>query len=78
MSDEQIANVFGDEYTKSTRGTNYEAGTDLGLGLCQEFVKGHQGKIWATKNDQSDHGVTIYFTINKNISIQNEKTDIYL
>ncbi len=43
----------------SSRGTNNEKGTGLGLGLCREFVEAHEGKIWA--ESQIDHGTKVYF-----------------
>jgi two-component system sensor histidine kinase/response regulator len=49
----------GDHYT--TKGTNNEKGSGLGLLLCREFVEMHNGKIWAENNENK--GTTFYFTI---------------
>lgn len=42
---ERIPNLFQLDQVTSTKGTNYEEGTGLGLILCKEFVKFHRGEI---------------------------------
>lgn len=38
--------LFKNSEDVSTRGTNKEKGTGLGLIICKEFVEKHNGKIW--------------------------------
>lgn len=45
----------------STKGTNKEMGTGLGLIICKEFVAKHGGKIWA--ESKLNQGSSFYFTI---------------
>ncbi len=45
MSTEQIENVFSDEALFSTYGTGNEKGTGLGLRLCLDLVRLHQGNL---------------------------------
>ncbi len=42
---ERIPHLFSLDQVTSTKGTNYEEGTGLGLVLCKEFVKFHKGEI---------------------------------
>lgn len=43
---EKWANIFELSDNISTKGTEGEQGTGLGLMLCKEFVEKHSGKIW--------------------------------
>jgi signal transduction histidine kinase len=61
IAKEYIGKIFniGDHFT--TKGTNEEKGSGLGLLLCREFIDMHNGKIWAENNKKE--GTTFYFTI---------------
>lgn len=50
MSSEQVENLFKLDKNSSSRGTNDEVGTGLGLIIAKEFIDFHQGKIWAESN----------------------------
>lgn len=45
MSNEQIAALFAPDAARSLEGTRGERGTGLGLLLCDEFVRRHEGRI---------------------------------
>ena len=48
MTKESIEKLFRIETSFTTRGTENEKGTGLGLLLCKEFVEKHGGEIWLT------------------------------
>jgi signal transduction histidine kinase len=60
MTAESLAQLFK-AHNFSTRGTNNEKGTGLGLLLCQEFVEKNGGKIWA--ESIKGQGSTFYFLL---------------
>jgi signal transduction histidine kinase len=63
MPKNRLDNLFGTKEMISTAGTAREKGTGLGLRLCHELVKMHNGelRIESTKG----HGTTIYISLPK-------------
>lgn len=63
MSQEQIDNLFNISKTTSTKGTNKEKGTGLGLLICKEFVELHNGSL--SVNSELGIGTNIKITFLK-------------
>ncbi len=61
IPEENIDKIFKNNEYFTTRGTNYEKGSGLGLRLCKEFVEKHGGKIWAER--RKDIGTDFIFTL---------------
>jgi len=61
INKERLSEIFdvGSQYT--SRGTNNEGGTGLGLVLCKEFVEKHQGTISVESHE--GRGSTFIFTL---------------
>jgi two-component system sensor histidine kinase/response regulator len=60
ISQDNIPQLFGDNYY-TTRGTNHETGTGLGLKLCKEFLEKNGGSISVTS--EKGKGSTFTFTL---------------
>lgn len=60
---EDMKKLFRLEYNYTTKGTQKEAGTGLGLLLCKEFIGLHGGEIWV--ESKVGEGSTFSFTIPK-------------
>jgi PAS domain S-box-containing protein len=63
MTKEQKENLFSETQEKSTKGTESETGSGLGLLLVKDFVIEHKGKIGV--ESEPDKGTTVYFTLPK-------------
>ncbi len=61
MTPEQVDNLFKMELSSSSRGTEGEKGTGLGLMLCREFIEKNKGKIWV--ESQVDAGTRFYIRL---------------
>jgi PAS domain S-box-containing protein len=61
MSNENVHKLFKIEESFSTKGTEKEEGTGLGLLLCKEMIDMHKGEIWA--ESRPGKGTKIFFTI---------------
>jgi len=61
IAKEKLARLFILSEDVSTKGTEGEAGTGLGLTLCKEFVEKHGGKIWVESEERQ--GSTFSFTL---------------
>jgi len=61
MDDEQADKLFRIDQNQSTKGTNNEEGTGLGLILCKEFVEKNGGEIWV--ESKKGTGTTFHFTL---------------
>lgn len=61
MSEEDKNKLFKIEIHHTTVGTNKEMGTGLGLILCKELIKKHNGKIWV--ESELGKGSSFKFTL---------------
>jgi PAS domain S-box-containing protein len=58
---EALEKLFNLEQSFSTKGTQQEKGTGLGLILCKDFIAKHGGRIWV--KSQENEGSKFHFTI---------------
>ena len=61
ISNKVISKIFELESNYTTKGTEGEKGTGLGLILCREFVEKNGGKIWV--ESEQGKGSRFYFTL---------------
>jgi signal transduction histidine kinase len=69
MTEETMAMLFRLDVNLSTRGTENEKGTGLGLVLCKEFVEKHGGKIWAESIPGNGSTFKFILPLNNNSSV---------
>lgn len=58
-----LNNLFTIDNAYSTKGTNNETGTGLGLLICKEFINLHKGELWV--ESEPGKGSRFYFTLPK-------------
>jgi len=63
---DMLLKIFDIGEDSSTKGTENETGTGLGLIICKEFIEKHKGSVWAENN--INQGSTFKFTIPASIS----------
>jgi hypothetical protein len=63
ISATNLQKLFKIDVHHSTKGTAKEAGTGLGLIICQEMVQRNEGKIWI--ESELGQGTTVKFTLPK-------------
>lgn len=63
LSEEQISRIMDQQEVVSTRGTQGEKGTGIGLMLCTEMIAKNNGRFWIESPKGS--GSTFYFTLPK-------------
>ena len=63
INEETIKKLFRIDTKISSKGTNDESGTGLGLILCKEFIEKHGGHIWV--ESELGKGSTFKFTLPK-------------
>ncbi len=61
MNEDQLNQLFKLDKNLSSKGTDDEVGTGLGLIICKEFIESHQGKIWVESVYRK--GSNFYFTV---------------
>jgi signal transduction histidine kinase len=61
MSEDDVQKLFRIDIHNNEVGSSKEKGTGLGLVICSEFVKKHNGRIWV--ESQPNKGSTFYFSL---------------
>jgi len=66
MSEENVSKLFRHDVQYTTRGTDNETGTGLGLLICQDFIERHYGRIWL--ESEPGKGSTFFISLPLGVS----------
>ncbi|MBF0446464.1 MAG: ATP-binding protein, partial [Magnetococcales bacterium] len=64
MDLKKVNEVLGEAWIASTKGTEHESGSGLGLMLCKTFISNNGGKLQV--DSVLGRGTTFFFTLPKN------------
>ncbi len=63
MEKEEITTLLNENIVESTQGTEGEKGSGLGLSICKNFIKAHNGNFWI--ESEKGKGSTFHFSLPK-------------
>lgn len=69
IDDKYMDQLFRLDKTFTSRGTDLESGTGLGLVICKDFIDLHNGSIWIESNPGIGTTVNFIIPVNQNINI---------
>ncbi len=64
---DKLGRIFERFYQVDGTATRRFGGIGMGLAICKEIIKAHEGQIWAESPSPQGHGSIFYFTLEKTV-----------